>query len=75
VEINQEAWDRHQVDPVTKEWYKLWRERMAKYEKQIPLLLSTGTEESIAQARIASGAYRELEDWMNTRYEHMKEGE
>ena len=72
MEITKEAWDSWRVDPVTKEWFKLLYERQQRYENLIPALIATGTDESIGQARVASGRHQELEDLIQTRYEDMK---
>jgi hypothetical protein len=60
------------VDPVTKEWLKLFRERQNRYETLIPALIATGTDEAVNQSRVASGRHQELEDLLNTEYEDMK---
>ena len=72
MDVTQEQWDRWKVDSVTMEWFKLFRERQIAYEKLVPALIATGTEESIGQARVASGRHQELEDLINTDYEDMK---
>jgi len=69
--ITKDDWDRWQVDPVTKEWFKLFRERQLNYEHLIPALIATGTNEAIQQARVASGRHQELEDLLKTEYEDM----
>ena len=73
MEIKQEQWDRWQVDAVTKEWFKMLRERKRAYELRIPAHLATGLPESIDQARVASGRHQELEDLLSTGFEDMKE--
>ena len=73
MEIKQEDWDRWKVDSVTCEWFKMLRERQIKIENQVPALIATGTDESIAQSRVASGRHQELEDLLNTEFEDMKE--
>jgi len=75
VEIKQADWDRWKVDPVTREWFGLFLERQKRYENLIPALIATGTDESISQARVASGRHQELEDLIHTGYEDMKDGE
>ena len=65
-------WDQWRSDEVTKEWFKLFRERQIRYENLIPALIATGMDESIAQARVASGRHQELEDLLQTEYEDMK---
>lgn len=75
MEITQDDWDRWKVDAVTKEWFKLFNERQRQYEHLIPALIATGTEESIAQARVASGRHQELEDLIKTEFKDMKEAE
>jgi len=72
MEITQEQWTRWMTDPVTIEWFKLFKERQRAYELLIPALISTGTEESIQQARVASGRHQELEDLLRTEYGDMK---
>lgn len=75
MEINKEDWDMWKANPVTKEWFKMLRERQMLYEKRIPGHIATGMPESIDQARIASGRHQELEDLIGTDFEHMGEGE
>ena len=75
MEITQADWDRWKVDAVTKEFFKLFRERQIKYENLIPAHIATGLPESIDQARVASGRHQELEDLINTGFEDMKEVE
>jgi len=70
--LTKEMWDQWRSDEVTKEWFKLFRERQIRYENLIPALIATGMEESIAQARVASGRHQELEDLLQTEYEDMK---
>ena len=65
-------WAAWRSDEVTKEWFKLFRERQIRYENLIPALIATGMDESIAQARVASGRHQELEDLLQTEYEDMK---
>jgi len=65
-------WDQWKSDEVTKEWFKLFRERQVRYENLIPALIATGMDESISQARVASGRHQELEDLLQTDYEDMK---
>ncbi len=72
MEITREQWGRWKADQVTIEWFKLFKERQMAYERLIPALISTGTDESIQQARVASGRHQELEDLLNTDYEDMK---
>ena len=73
MEITQDQWTRWKADPVTNEWFKLFKERQKAYEILIPALISTGTDESIQQARVASGRHQELEDLLNTEYEDMRQ--
>jgi len=73
MEITQEQWGRWKTDQVTLEWFKLFKERQMAYERLIPALISTGTDESIQQARVASGRHQELEDLLNTEFEDMRE--
>ena len=73
MEITQEQWTRWKNDQVTLEWFKLFKERQLAYERLIPALISTGTDESIQQARVASGRHQELEDLLNTEYEDMRQ--
>ena len=70
--LTKEMWDQWRSDEVTKEWFKLFRERQIRYENLIPALIATGMDESIAQARVASGRHQELEDLLQTDYEDMK---
>ena len=70
--LTKEMWDQWRSDEVTKEWFKLFRERQIRYENLIPALIATGMEESIAQARVASGRHQEVEDLLQTEYEDMK---
>jgi len=70
--LTKEMWDQWRSDEVTKEWFKLFRERQIRYENLIPALIATGMDESIAQARVASGRHQELEDLLQTEYEDMK---
>ena len=69
--ITQDDWDRWKVDAVTKEWFQLFRERQRRYEVLVPALIATGTDESIGQARVASGRHQELEDLINTEFKDM----
>ena len=74
MEISQEDWDEwRNSNPVTREWFKMLRERQVEYEHRIPAHLASGSRESIEQARIASGRHQELEDLLNTEFEHMVE--
>jgi len=70
--LTKEMWDQWRSDEVTKEWFKLFRERQIRYENLIPALIATGMDESISQARVASGRHQELEDLLQTDYEDMK---
>ena len=70
--LTKEMWDQWKSDEVTKEWFKLFRERQVRYENLIPALIATGLDESISQARVASGRHQELEDLIKTDYEDMK---
>ena len=70
--LTKEMWDQWRSDEVTKEWFKLFRERQIRYENLIPALIATGMDESISQARVASGRHQELEDLLQTEYEDMK---
>ena len=70
--LTKQMWDQWRNDEVTKEWFKLFRERQIRYENLIPALIATGMDESIAQARVASGRHQELEDLLQTEYEDMK---
>ena len=70
--ITKEMWGEWRQSEVTKEWFKLFRERQIRYENLIPALIATGMDESIAQARVASGRHQELEDLLQTDYEDMK---
>ena len=70
--LTKEMWDQWRSDEVTKEWFKLFRERQVRYENLIPALIATGMDESIGQARVASGRHQELEDLLQTEYEDMK---
>jgi len=70
--LTKEMWDQWRSDEVTKEWFKLFRERQVRYENLIPALIATGMDESISQARVASGRHQELEDLLKTEYEDMK---
>ena len=70
--ITKNQWAEWRQSEVTKEWFKLFRERQVRYENLIPALIATGMEESIAQARVASGRHQELEDLLQTEYEDMK---
>lgn len=70
--VTKQAWARWKADEVTIEWFKLFKERQLAYEHLIPALISTGTDESIQQARVASGRHQELEDLINTSYEDMQ---
>ena len=70
--LTKEMWDQWRSDEVTKEWFKLFRERQVRYENLIPALIATGMDESISQARVASGRHQELEDLLQTDYEDMK---
>ena len=70
--ITKEQWQEWRQSEVTKEWFKLFRERQVRYENLIPALIATGMDESISQARVASGRHQELEDLLKTEYEDMK---
>jgi len=70
--LTKKMWDQWRSDEVTKEWFKLFRERQVRYENLIPALIATGMDESISQARVASGRHQELEDLLKTEYEDMK---
>ena len=70
--LTKEMWDQWRSEEVTKEWFKLFRERQVRYENLIPALIATGMDESISQARVASGRHQELEDLLQTEYEDMK---
>jgi len=72
MQITKEEWLQWRKSEVTREWFKLFRERQVQYENLIPALIATGTDESIAQARVASGRHQELEDLIQTDYEDMK---
>ena len=70
--LTKEMWDQWRSDEVTKEWFKLFRERQTRYENLVPALIATGTDEAVNQARVASGRHQELEDLLQTEYEDMK---
>ena len=70
--LTKEEWDQWRQSEVTKEWFELFRYRQERYENLIPALIATGTDESINQARVASGRHQELEDLLQTEYEDMK---
>ena len=70
--LTKEMWGQWRSDEVTKEWFRLFAERQARYENLIPALIATGTDEAISQARVASGRHQELEDLLQTEYEDMK---
>ena len=70
--LTRQEWDQWRQSEVTKEWFKLFRERQSRYENLIPALIATGTDEAINQSRVASGRHQELEDLLNTDYEDMK---
>ena len=70
--ITKEMWDQWLSSKVTREWFKLFRERQARIENLIPALIATGTDEAVNQARVASGRHQELEDLLKTEYEDMK---
>ena len=72
MQITKGMWAEWRQSEVTKEWFKLFRERQIRYENLIPALIATGMDESIAQARVASGRHQELEDLLQTEYEDMK---
>ena len=72
MQITQEMWVQWRQNEVTKEWFELFRYRQQRYENLIPALIATGTDESINQARVASGRHQELEDLLQTDYEDMK---
>ena len=65
-------WDQWRSDEVTKEWFKLFRERQVMYEYLIPALIATGTDQAVNDARVASGRHQELDDLLKTDYEDMK---
>ena len=71
--ITREQWARWIADPVTNEWFDMFKERQRAYEQLIPALVATGTEESVQQARVASGRHQELEDLLMTEYEDMRQ--
>lgn len=73
--VTQEEFDIWMVNPVTRIWFDLFRWRQQRYENLIPALIASGTDESISQARVASGRHQELEDLLHTRFEDMKEAE
>ena len=68
----KEDWEQWRQSEVTKEWFELFRYRQKRYEELIPALIATGTDESINQARVASGRHQELDDLLKTDYEDMK---
>ena len=70
--LTKEEWTEWRQSEVTKEWFELFRYRQGRYEELIPALIATGTDESINQARVASGRHQELEDLLQTEYEDMK---
>ena len=70
--LTKEMWDQWRSDEVTKEWFKLFRERQTRLENLVPALIATGTDEAVNQARVASGRHKELEDLLKTEYEDMK---
>ena len=70
--LTREEWDQWRQSEVTKEWFELFRYRQKRYEELIQALIATGTDESINQARVASGRHQELEDLLQTDYEDMK---
>lgn len=72
MQVTKQMWAEWLQNDVTKEWFKLFRYRQQRYENLIPALIATGTDESISQARVASGRHQELEDLLNTEYEDMK---
>ena len=72
MQITKEQWQEWRQLDVTKEWFELFRYRQQRYENLIPALIATGTDESISQARVASGRHQELEDLLQTDYEDMK---
>ena len=72
MQITKEDWQQWRQSEVTKEWFDLFRYRQQRYEELIPALIATGTDESINQARVASGRHQELEDLLQTDYEDMK---
>ena len=72
MQISKQEWDQWRQNPVTLEWFKLFRERQIRYENLIPALIATGTDEAINQSRVASGRHQELEDLLQTDYEDMK---
>ena len=72
MQVTKQMWVEWLQNDVTKEWFKLFRYRQQRYENLIPALIATGTDESISQARVASGRHQELEDLLNTEYEDMK---
>ena len=72
MQISKQEWDQWRQNPVTLEWFKLFRERQVRYENLIPALIATGTDEAINQSRVASGRHQELEDLLQTDYEDMK---
>ena len=70
--LTKEMFNEWRQNEVTKEWFELFRYRQSRYEELIPALIATGTDESINQARVASGRHQELEDLLQTEYEDMK---
>jgi len=72
MQVAKEQWQEWRQSEVTKEWFELFRYRQQRYENLIPALIATGTDESINQARVASGRHQELEDLLQTDYEDMK---
>lgn len=73
MEITRQEWDGWQALRVTREWFKLFRERQIAYERRIPELLASGAPNAIDCIKIAAGRHQELEDLLNTTFDDMKE--
>ena len=73
MEITKQEWDGWRTQRVTLEFFKLFRERQAAYEKKIPELIASGDPDAIDHVKIAAGRHQELEDLLNTTFDDMKE--
>jgi hypothetical protein len=75
MEITQEEWNEWKSNKVTKEWFSMLEWRKQEYEKRLPDLLTTPSDEAIQAARVAAGRVHEIFDLLQTRYEDMKNGD
>ena len=72
MEINREAWDLWQVDAVTREVFKVLRERRDRIAHMLAGGNALGDHE---QTGVACGRYGEINDLLSMTFDDMKEAE